>query len=157
MKDLQAMDRAHRIGQKKVVNVYRFVYLLLSLVFFYLKPVAQLFSHVSLSSSFLSACRLITSGTLEEKIMSLQKFKLSIANTVISAENSSLTTMGTDQLLNLFSLEKVSNKDDSSSSNKLTTTTGKGIKSVLESLPELCDESSYETEYDLSNFIQSLH
>jgi TATA-binding protein-associated factor len=35
MKDLQAMDRAHRIGQKKVVNVYR----------------------------------LITRGTLEEKIM----------------------------------------------------------------------------------------
>jgi len=35
MKDVQAMDRAHRIGQKKVVNVYR----------------------------------LITKGTLEEKIM----------------------------------------------------------------------------------------
>ena len=35
MKDLQAMDRAHRIGQRKVVNVYR----------------------------------LITRGTLEEKIM----------------------------------------------------------------------------------------
>jgi TATA-binding protein-associated factor len=35
MKDLQAMDRAHRLGQKKVVNVYR----------------------------------LITKGTLEEKIM----------------------------------------------------------------------------------------
>lgn len=27
MKDLQAMDRAHRIGQKKVVNVYRYVIL----------------------------------------------------------------------------------------------------------------------------------
>lgn len=25
MKDLQAMDRAHRIGQKKVVNVYRLI------------------------------------------------------------------------------------------------------------------------------------
>lgn len=50
MKDRQAMDRAHRIGQKKVVNVYR----------------------------------LITRGTLEEKIMSLQKFKLNIANTVVS-------------------------------------------------------------------------
>jgi TATA-binding protein-associated factor len=35
MKDLQAMDRAHRLGQRKVVNVYR----------------------------------LITKGTLEEKIM----------------------------------------------------------------------------------------
>lgn len=25
MKDLQAMDRAHRIGQKRVVNVYRLI------------------------------------------------------------------------------------------------------------------------------------
>jgi TATA-binding protein-associated factor len=40
MKDLQAMDRAHRIGQKKVVNVYR----------------------------------LITKGTLEEKIMGFDFF-----------------------------------------------------------------------------------
>ena len=42
MKDLQAMDRAHRIGQKKVVNVYR----------------------------------LITKGTLEEKIMGCVPFPL---------------------------------------------------------------------------------
>ena len=41
MKDLQAMDRAHRIGQKKVVNVYR----------------------------------LITRGTLEEKIMGQVRFR----------------------------------------------------------------------------------
>ncbi|KAL3193816.1 hypothetical protein MRX96_000109 [Rhipicephalus microplus] len=71
MKDLQAMDRAHRIGQKKVVNVYR----------------------------------LITRGTLEEKIMGLQKFKMTIANTVITQENSNLSTMGTDQLLDLFTLD----------------------------------------------------
>lgn len=42
MKDLQAMDRAHRIGQKKVVNVYR----------------------------------LITKGTLEEKIMGCDHISL---------------------------------------------------------------------------------
>lgn len=64
MKDLQAMDRAHRIGQKKVVNVYR----------------------------------LITKSTVEEKIMGLQKFKLVTANTVISTDNASLETMGTDQV-----------------------------------------------------------
>lgn len=52
--------------------------------------------------------RLITRGTLEEKIMGLQKFKMSIANTVISQENASLQSMGTDQLLNLFTLDKVS-------------------------------------------------
>lgn len=52
--------------------------------------------------------RLITRGTLEEKIMGLQKFKMSIANTVISQENASLQSMGTEQLLNLFTLDKVS-------------------------------------------------
>lgn len=41
MKDLQAMDRAHRIGQTRIVNVYR----------------------------------LIVKDTIEEKIMSLQRFK----------------------------------------------------------------------------------
>lgn len=51
--------------------------------------------------------RLITRGTLEEKIMGLQKFKISIANTVISQDNASMQSMGTDQLLNLFSLDKV--------------------------------------------------
>lgn len=51
--------------------------------------------------------RLITRGTLEEKIMGLQKFKMSIANTVISQDNASLQSMGTDQLLNLFTLDKV--------------------------------------------------
>ena len=53
MKDLQAMDRAHRIGQRKVVNVYR----------------------------------LICKDTIEEKIMSLQEFKLKTADTVISQGN----------------------------------------------------------------------
>lgn len=51
--------------------------------------------------------RLITRGTLEEKIMGLQKFKMSIANTIISQENASLQSMGTDQVLNLFTLDKV--------------------------------------------------
>ena len=64
MKDLQAMDRAHRIGQRKVVNVYR----------------------------------LITRNTLEEKIMSLQQFKIHTAKSVISDDNSSLTSMNTDQV-----------------------------------------------------------
>jgi TATA-binding protein-associated factor len=34
--------------------------------------------------------------------MSLQKFKVSVANAVINAENASLKTMNTDQLLDLF-------------------------------------------------------
>ena len=64
-KDMQAMDRAYRIGQKRVVNVYR----------------------------------LITRDTLEEKIMSLQHFKQRMADTVISSENKSIESMGTERLL----------------------------------------------------------
>ncbi|GBL97094.1 TATA-binding protein-associated factor 172, partial [Araneus ventricosus] len=124
MKDLQAMDRAHRIGQKKVVNVYR----------------------------------LITRGTLEEKIMGLQKFKLSVANSVINQENTNLQNMGTDQLLDLFALdnkgEKItqsSSKEDGSKDLK-----AKNLRSVLDNLPDLWDTSQYENEYDLSNFLKSL-
>lgn len=65
---LQAMDRAHRLGQRKVVNVHR----------------------------------LIMRGTMEERKMNLQEFKLMVANAVINAENASLKTMNTDQLLDLF-------------------------------------------------------
>ena len=46
--------------------------------------------------------RLIMRGTLEEKVMNLQKFKVSVANAIINADNASLKTMNTDQLLDLF-------------------------------------------------------
>lgn len=118
MKDLQAMDRAHRIGQKKVVNVYR----------------------------------LITRGTLEEKIMGLQKFKLTIANTVITQENSSLHTMGTDQLLDLFTLDRDGAKSDGSAASS----SSRSVRGLLETLPELWDSSKYESEYDLSCFLSTL-
>jgi TATA-binding protein-associated factor len=66
--DLQAMDRAHRIGQTRVVTVYR----------------------------------MITRGTIEEKIMSIQRFKMHLANTVVNQENASLRFMNTEQIMDLF-------------------------------------------------------
>ncbi|KAK7868472.1 hypothetical protein R5R35_011216 [Gryllus longicercus] len=122
MKDLQAMDRAHRIGQKKVVNVYR----------------------------------LITRGTLEEKIMGLQKFKLLTANTVISSENASMETMGTDQLLDLFALDNRKKENVNSGSSHLSHTGGMSIKTVLDTLPDLWEDKQYEEEYDLTSFVQRL-
>ncbi|XP_066592225.1 TATA-binding protein-associated factor 172 [Prorops nasuta] len=125
MKDLQAMDRAHRIGQKKVVNVYR----------------------------------LITRATVEEKIMGLQKFKLLTANTIISPENASLETMATDQLLDLFSLdkekEKKSDTHDEDSVSKVSGLTGVS-RLVLDILPELWEQQQYDDEYDLDSFLSSL-
>ncbi|XP_065826869.1 TATA-binding protein-associated factor 172-like isoform X2 [Oscarella lobularis] len=119
MKDLQAMDRAHRIGQKKVVNVYR----------------------------------LITKGTLEEKVMGLQKFKLNIANTVLTHDNSSLQTMETGELLDLFNVAKSSGSGTRASDKPKGKET---LKSLLEKMGDLWDEEQYENEYDLSSFMKSL-
>ncbi|OWA51690.1 TATA-binding protein-associated factor 172 [Hypsibius exemplaris] len=129
-KDIQAMDRAHRIGQKKVVNVYR----------------------------------LITRGTIEEKIMGLQKFKLHMANSIITQQNSALQTMGTEQLVDLFSVESPSRGSGDSSSasgssgSKSQTPKApvKGLKAVLENLEDLWDSSQYDTEFDVGRFMDTL-
>lgn len=66
--DLQAMDRAHRIGQTKTVNVYR----------------------------------LVTSDTIEEKMMKLQRRKKATSEAVVNSDNSTMYSMGTDRLLDIF-------------------------------------------------------
>ncbi|OMO61314.1 SNF2-related protein [Corchorus olitorius] len=131
MRDHQAMDRAHRLGQRKVVNVHR----------------------------------LIMRGTLEEKVMSLQRFKLSVANAIINAENASLKTMNTDQLLDLFGSAETSKKGATASKRSESSTegdpklmgTGKGLKAILGGLEELWDQSQYTEEYNLSQFLAKLN
>lgn len=129
MRDLQAMDRAHRLGQKKVVNVHR----------------------------------LIMRGTLEEKVMSLQKFKLSVAGAVINADNASLKTMNTDQLLDLFTSAESCKKGATSSaqtqdgSSQKASGGGKGLKAILNGLEELWDQSQYSDEYNLGQFLAKLN
>lgn len=66
MKDLQAMDRAHRLGQKRVVTVYR----------------------------------LLLQDTLEDRIMSLQRWKTRVTGTVITQQNSE--AINHENLLDLF-------------------------------------------------------
>lgn len=127
MNDLQAMDRAHRLGQKNVVNVYR----------------------------------IITKGTLEEKIMGLQKFKMNIASTVVNQQNAGLSSMNTNQLLDLFDTENMPSQDSAQESKQPdeianeTGLTGKAKQAVGE-LKELWDSSQYEEEYNLDTFIKTL-
>ncbi|KAG6898919.1 hypothetical protein C0993_002768 [Termitomyces sp. T159_Od127] len=121
MKDLQAMDRAHRIGQKRVVNVYR----------------------------------LITKGTLEEKIMGLQRFKLNIANSVVTQQNSGLSSMDTDLVLDLFR-RTTEDEDSAVAAKKAREMSGPvNQKNVLQGLEDLPAEHEYEG-LDLSSFMHSL-
>ncbi len=66
--DLQAQDRAYRIGQKKVVNVYR----------------------------------LVSQGTLEEKILDRQRRKQDLADAIIKHDPSGFKNLTREDLLSLF-------------------------------------------------------
>lgn len=137
MKDLQAMDRAHRLGQKRVVNVYR----------------------------------LITKGTLEEKIMGyvclfllgyrthiycrLQRFKLNIANSVVTQQNSGLDSMDTDLVLDLF---RHTTEEEDADAAKKKPAAGRGTlsqKDILNGLEELHGDEEY-ADMNLESFMSSL-
>ena len=68
MADLQAMDRAHRLGQKRTVTVYR----------------------------------LVMAGTVEERVMGMQRWKTKVAGTVVTQQNATMQTLGADAMLDLF-------------------------------------------------------
>jgi TATA-binding protein-associated factor len=76
--DLQAADRAHRIGQHKVVNVYN----------------------------------LVTSGTVEERIIDLQARKVAMSDAIVNSDNSTLYSMGTDRLLDIFTARGDTTEDN---------------------------------------------
>lgn len=133
------MDRAHRIGQKKVVNVYR----------------------------------LITRGTLEEKILNLQRFKIDVASTVVNQQNAGLATMDTDQILDLFNVGDtgpglIQDKSDRAAGgfegreeDMVDIETGDvrqpGKKAPwLEDLETLWDNKQYEESFDLDGFLKTM-
>ena len=68
MMDMQAMDRAHRLGQTSTVNVFR----------------------------------AIVKDTYEERLMGVQRFKVGVAETVVSMENASVKTLNAGDFVDLF-------------------------------------------------------
>jgi SNF2 family DNA or RNA helicase len=116
--DLQAMDRAHRIGQKaKCVNVYR----------------------------------ILCADTLEERIMSLQRFKLHVANSVVNADNASMKSMDTSQVLERLQSTPAASKNLSpaptsadAAQHAIASTTGMEIDSSTSSVPEQDEAESME-------------
>ena len=107
--DLQAMDRAHRIGQEKTVNVYK----------------------------------LVTKDSIEEKVMLLHETKLSMSNAIVNAENSTMYSMGTDQLLDIFKFR--SDMSDHKTNDSIA-------ENLLDSLVE-----RYEGEYESLNLVEFIH
>lgn len=98
-------------------------------------------------------------------IKSLQRFKLNMANAVVNRENSSMSTMDTAQLLDLFqySAKKSSLNDSAMAAGNLNVLDGESrksqkpssIKSVLDSLEDVWDESQYDS-LSLGSFLESL-
>ncbi|KAJ2379752.1 TATA-binding protein-associated factor mot1, partial [Coemansia sp. RSA 2559] len=101
-----------------------------------------------------------------EKIMGLQAFKLHMANTIVNQQNSGLSSMNTDQLLDLFNVSpptaggrnssSAAAQQGASASGKQGGDAGASISKAIEGLEELWDASQYEDEYNLDTFISSL-
>ena len=129
-KDLQAMDRAHRLGQRRTVNVYR----------------------------------ILTRGTLEEKIMSLQRFKLDVANAVVNADNASMSAMDTGQMLELFTAEKGAKlgkdgapvTEQKGAAAAAAGAASGGLSNIVNGLEELWDASQYDEEFSVDDFVANL-
>jgi TATA-binding protein-associated factor len=70
--------------------------------------------------------------------------------------------MGTDQLLDLFTLDasgnspKKSSGAGQSSANATTSSFNKGARAIIEGMEELWDSQQYDAEYNLESFMSSI-
>ena len=134
MRDMQAMDRAHRLGQKRSVSVYR----------------------------------LVTRRTLEERIMGIQRFKKHVADAVVNADNASMRSMDTGQLLDLFSIEGTGNPTGggaaagasdaqlAEAATRRGSKGGKGMQAMLGELEAMWEQHEYDEEIDTQAFVDKL-
>jgi TATA-binding protein-associated factor len=95
----------------------------------------------------------------------LQQFKLKIANTVVSKENQSFSSMGSEQLLDLFNYSgdtaKGKGPTQASGSNGepadgAAGAGSTGLKAALASLDEMWDSTQYAEEFNLDSFVDKL-
>jgi len=100
------MDRAHRIGQERTVNVYK----------------------------------LVTKDSIEEKVIQLHEKKVAMSNAIVNSENSTMYSMGTDQLLDIFKFRSEKSENKSS---------GADNENILDILVE-----RYEDEYESLNLAE---
>lgn len=126
MKDLQAMDRAHRIGQKKVVNVYRLI------------------TRKSLEEKImcLQKFKLLTANT----VVSADNASL---DTMATGQIFDLFNLDERN-------KSMANAKSSSSSSSLSASGQHSMNAIIENLPELWSDQQYDEEYDMSNFVQAL-
>ncbi|GMF50144.1 unnamed protein product [[Candida] boidinii] len=155
MNDLQAMDRAHRLGQKKVVNVYRLI------------------TKDTLEEKIMGLQKFkmnIASTIINQQNSGLASMDtdqlLDLFNTDDSKFNGS--NNGADDNDNDGSDIKKSNGnsnvgkngaiDSNGNNNDVTDQSGIGGKAgaAVNELGDLWDESQYEEEYNLETFIKTL-
>lgn len=127
MNDLQAMDRAHRIGQKKVVNVYRLI------------------TRNTLEEKIMGLQKFKLN--IASSVINQQNSGLASMDT-----DQLLDLFETPDTVT----EKSNSGDDASKAlDETGQIKGKGNNPIGE-LGELWDEKDYEEEYNLDNFIQNL-
>lgn len=102
--------------------------------------------------------------------MGLQRFKVDVASTVVNQQNAGLGTMGTGEILDLFTLDdgdsgvvgevEAEAAKAGTEGDMIDEATGqlkkKGEKGWLDDVPELWDEKQYEDEFNLDGFLQTM-
>eukprot|EP01023_Acetabularia_acetabulum_P062705 TRINITY_DN7758_c0_g1_i1.p1 TRINITY_DN7758_c0_g1~~TRINITY_DN7758_c0_g1_i1.p1 ORF type:complete len:113 (-),score=21.67 TRINITY_DN7758_c0_g1_i1:164-502(-) len=87
--------------------------------------------------------------SFEERVMSLQEFKKEVADGLVNADNISMDSMDTQNLLDLVApptKKKSEEKQDGKGGKK-------GLQGVLSNLQELWDDSQYKDEFNVDKYL----
>lgn len=143
-RDAQAMDRAHRLGQKRAVSVYRLI-------------VAGTYEERVRRGRGQGVCPALiftpwACARLRLQVMNLQRFKEHLASAIVHESNASMETMDTGRLLDL--LETACNADcDASEGARRPPKRSDGLSAILKDVGDLWDEAEYE-EFDVRAFVE---